>query len=133
MVMNPANNITEASLPSPPRPTNIATNTPINAIAKKVPSQGPRLRVNINPKTWTASATPPAAHTANAGSHWDRRLAVARFLSGRLERATTAPAAVIGMVINITAAANMAFPMNDVTRPLAPPPVISIKFRESCP
>jgi len=46
-------------LPIPLRPTNIATKTTINAIAKKVPSQGPRLRVNINPKTWTASATPP--------------------------------------------------------------------------
>ena len=57
---------------------------------------------------------------------------VDRVLSGRLERVTTVPTAVNGMVINMTAKANMAFPMNEVTR-FAPPPVVSIKFKKSCP
>ena len=45
----------------------------------------------------------------------------------------TAVAREIGMVIVKTAAAKMAFPMNDVTRRLAPPPVISVKSRKSRP
>ena len=112
------------------QPTNRRARPRNAAKERAVPNHGPRLRVKAMPSSWIAKTTPQPPVIPEARSHcFNLCPNLLRGAAGSVN-VTTLAISVIGMVMDMTAAEKIAFPMKDVARS-RPPPVLSVKSRKS--